>query len=273
VTGTPGPAENGRRNVAGRLAAAALWYAARGWPVFPCRPGRKDPATAHGFHDATTDPAVIEAWWARMPTANVGVATGAPGPDVLDVDVKADTDGFAAFDRARRAGLLAGAVARVRTRNGGLHLYFTGTDQPCGRLPRHCLDFKAAGGYVLAPPSVVAAEAWAANAPGSYDLLELRAGRAGRLDWPAMARLLDPPKPAPPRLAGAGGRGVSGLAGWVARQEKGNRNDALYWAACRAVEQDRTDVLDELVTAAVTAGLDEAAARRTVDSARRRLAG
>ena len=26
-----------------------------GWPVFPCLPGQKIPATAHGYLDATTD--------------------------------------------------------------------------------------------------------------------------------------------------------------------------------------------------------------------------
>ena len=32
----------------------ALAYARHGWPVFPCQPGGKEPATRHGFLDATT---------------------------------------------------------------------------------------------------------------------------------------------------------------------------------------------------------------------------
>jgi hypothetical protein len=64
----------------------ALKCAERGWPVFPCRAGTKEPATTHGFDDATTDPDQIRAWWDRWPGANLAIATGAPGPDVLDVD-------------------------------------------------------------------------------------------------------------------------------------------------------------------------------------------
>ena len=37
----------------------ALAYARRGWPVFPCQPGQKIPATRHGYKDATTDPEQI----------------------------------------------------------------------------------------------------------------------------------------------------------------------------------------------------------------------
>lgn len=76
----------------GELLAAALRYASAGWPVFPCTPDgtaapdHKAPLTAHGFKDATTDPARIRAWWHRWPDANVAIATGEPGPDVLDVD-------------------------------------------------------------------------------------------------------------------------------------------------------------------------------------------
>ena len=39
-----------------------------GWPVFPCQPGRKAPATPHGHLDATTSPAQIRAWFARPPS-------------------------------------------------------------------------------------------------------------------------------------------------------------------------------------------------------------
>ena len=38
------------------MLAAALRYALANWPVFPCIPGEKVPATRHGFLDATTDP-------------------------------------------------------------------------------------------------------------------------------------------------------------------------------------------------------------------------
>lgn len=243
--------------------AAALDYAARGWPVFPCKPGSKEPATSHGFKDATTDPDVIRHWWRRTPAANVAIATGAPAVDVLDVDVKPDGSGYAAFNRLKRAGLLTGALALVRTPSGGLHTYFVGTGQRCGALKRHFLDFKATGGYVLAPPSTVDGRA--------YELLDRR-DASGVLDWASVARLLDPPRPAAPRPTRRRRKtGVEALAAWVAGQPEGNRNNALFWAACRAVEEGHGASLGELVAAAVQAGLDERSAWRTAQSARRQI--
>lgn len=258
----------------GELLAAALRYAAAGWPVFPCAPGAKVPAIpsahppgstckgecgrdGHGFHDATTDPARIRAWWQRWPDANVAIATGAPGPDVLDVDRHEDGDGFAAFNRLKRAGLLAGACALVRTRSGGLHAYFAGTGQPCGRLPALHLDFKSRGGYVLTPPSAVGGK--------PYELLDHRAAD-GRLDWQAVRRLLDPPRPAQAR-APRGNGGAARLAAWVAALPEGSRNDGLFWAACRAIESGSDP--RPLITASA---LPETEARRAVASAARTAA-
>jgi hypothetical protein len=126
--------------------AAALRYAAADWPVFPCIPGEKVPVTRHGFLDATTDPDKITWWWSRGPERNVAIATGAPGPDVLDVDVHKQGTGFAAFNRLHHEGLLDGASAYIRTPGGGLHAYFAGSEQGNRRLPRHHLDFRATCG-------------------------------------------------------------------------------------------------------------------------------
>ena len=57
----------------------ALSYAEAGWPVFPCQPGQKLPATKHGFKDATTDPDRIIHWWKKAPDCNVAIATGRTG--------------------------------------------------------------------------------------------------------------------------------------------------------------------------------------------------
>jgi hypothetical protein len=65
------------------LLKAALAYARRGVPVFPCEPGAKRPLTRNGHWDATTDPRVIERWWKRWPSANVGVPTGKKSDLVL----------------------------------------------------------------------------------------------------------------------------------------------------------------------------------------------
>jgi hypothetical protein len=123
---------------------AAMGYAARGWPVFPCPAGSKAPATRHGYRDATTDPGRITAWFRTNPDRNVAIATGAPGPDVLDVDQHGPgKDGYRALALLTGAGLTEGAAALVRTPSGGLHAYFAGTGQRNRHLPRHHLDFLA----------------------------------------------------------------------------------------------------------------------------------
>jgi Bifunctional DNA primase/polymerase, N-terminal len=190
----------------------------------------------------------------------VAIATGTPGPDVLDVDVRQDGSGFAAFNQLRHEGLLDGASAYVRTPSGGLHAYFTGTEQGNGRLPGHHLDFRSRGGYIVAPPSQVGSK--------PYELLRHRESQA-TLDRARVTRLLDPqPRH---RLDRSTERpaDTSRLAGWVARLPEGNRNDGLFWAANRALEAGLTD-LGELAEAACEAGLEEREIARTLASAHRR---
>jgi hypothetical protein len=240
----------------------ALACAARGWPVFPCQPGRKIPATRHGYLDATIDQQQITAWFGRHPAWNLAVATGTPGPDVLDVDQHGPAgNGFPALARLRAAGLLAGATAYIRTPSGGLHAYFTGSNQRNGHLPAHHLDFRSAGGYILAPPSQVGGKL--------YQHIKTLGGDGG-LDWQAVIRLLEPARqhqrPAACQLPE---HAISRLAGWVAAQREGNRNAGLFWAANRALEADPAADLSPLATAARQAGLSEPEITRTLHSAHR----
>src|SRR5699024_3406300 len=70
------------------LPDAAVAFAEAGVPVFPCAPDGKQPITRRGFHDASTDPGRVRAWWGRFPAANIGMPTGAAsGVVVVDVDV------------------------------------------------------------------------------------------------------------------------------------------------------------------------------------------
>jgi hypothetical protein len=163
---------------------AALRYAGHGWPVFPCAPGAKVPAIAggHGVHDATTDAREITRWWSDRPDRNVAIATGAPGHDVLDVDVHGGgASGYPALERLRAAGLLPPAMTSIRTPSGGLHLYFAGTDQGNSSVPGQHIDFRSGGGYVVAPPSRLAA--------GRYVVLEHHAVSVP-FDWRAARALL-----------------------------------------------------------------------------------
>ena len=240
----------------------ALAYAARGWPVFPCQPGQKIPATPHGYRNASTDPEQIIAWFGRHPNRNVAIATGFPGPDVLDVDQHGQAgNGYPAYGRLRRAGLVNGAAAYVRTPAGGMHAYFTGSDQHNGRLPSHHLDFRSHGGYILSPPSSIGGK--------PYRLMS-RPGGQGSLDWATVTRFLEPQRqhecPAPSHVAD--GR-LGQLARWVARQPEGNRNTGLYWAANRALDANPAADLSPLAAAARQAGLGEPEITRTLDSARR----
>lgn len=130
----------------------ALWYAELGYPVFPCVPGGKTPMTAHGFLDATTDIAQIEAYWTAHPTANIAMATA--GLAVIDVD-GAENPWPSDAMKARDLRLAPTSL----TPSGGCHHVFR---QPAGkawgstvgRLAAR-VDTRANGGYLVLPPSVV----------------------------------------------------------------------------------------------------------------------
>jgi hypothetical protein len=245
----------------------ALDYIGRGWPVFPCRPGRKTPATVHGHRDATTDPGQVRAWFGSDPELNLAIATGAPGIDVLDIDQRGEAgNGFPALAQLQSAGLLDRVIGTVRTPSGGLHLYFTGSQQRTGHLPARHVDFLAQGGYVLAPPSQLGGT--------PYQHLTPLAPR-GELDWQAAVRVLRPARERTPtqrtphERRPAPNAQIGRLARWVAAQPEGNRNAGLFWAANRALETSRAADLSPLAAAARQAGLTEPEITATLQSARR----
>ena len=82
------------------MLTAALSLAKDGAPVFPCT-ADATPYTAHGFKDATTDPAIIRQIWTKWPDALLALPTGsaststvALAADVEDVVSTAVVSGF-----------------------------------------------------------------------------------------------------------------------------------------------------------------------------------
>jgi hypothetical protein len=227
------PTSPGNSDHPGALTTAALCCAVLGWHVFPLRPGTKRPAL-HGEDDcphsgpcagghlkweqrASTDPGIIRRCWDRA-AYNIGVATGPSGLVVIDLDkpkpgqapppawaqpgITDGADTLAALCDRHGQPYPAGTFT-VRTRRGGLHLYFTappGTslrnttgDSPGGL--GWLIDTRGHGGYVVAPGSVV-------HLPDGAGRYEVTNDQAPALLPGWLARLLTPASPAPPNLAG-----------------------------------------------------------------------
>jgi hypothetical protein len=283
---------------------AALAFAARGWPVFPCRergekakapylPGESSPGAKDGGHWlASVDPCVIAGWWARWPGALIGLPTGVrSGTVVVDLDPK-DHDPIdmmkalsAWCGGLKRADPETGEVLRPavsRTRSGGFHLWFafpplsirarvataraarglSGGDEignrsglfrrevkagACPPTLAH-IDVRAEGGYVIAPPSVLA------DGAGAYEWI-FEAETLPPLPSPLLRQIagLGGPEPvAPPQRSvsrshgsptpGAEHPGVrayaekmlDGVADELARASKGQRGTAAFAAASSA---------------------------------------
>jgi len=258
----------------------ALSYAQRGLPVLPvygvtgedmcwcgrvsCHSPGKHPMTEHGLDDATTDEATIRGWWERWPEANVGVRLP---PGVLVIDVDPRNGGATALLELCRAhgGGITGLTPTLtaHTGGGGLHAWYAYRGPIRARLASG-IDLKGQGtGYVVMPPSRhVSGEV--------YSWVSMHA----MAPLPAWLRHLVCPAPPPTpravrRTAGERRPTGDGLVATVLYAVEGNRNRALHWAACRAVEDGETAQLEDLVTAAVSAGLPEREARTTVRSAQR----
>jgi Bifunctional DNA primase/polymerase, N-terminal len=259
--------------------AAAFAYARHGIPVLPVhtavggecschrrgcdRPG-KHPRLRHGLTEATTDSRRLEMWWTRWPDANIGLRTGIV-MDVADID---SIEGWHGMRHLLGAAMPAGP--RVRTGGGGWHVWFqpTGYGNRVRLIPG--LDWRGAGGYVLAPPSRHASGAdytWLINPTADLP-------RASR----ALIELIEGPPPVgplPPAVAHPDRYSAVALQAEVdrvARAPVGARNDTLNRAAFslgRLVAAGMLDawiVRSELDRAARYAGLGRAEIRRTIRS-------
>ena len=138
---------------------AALAYASWGWPVLPIVPNGKLPATAHGVHDASTDPDQIRKWFEGRDDLNIGIAAGSrSGLVVFDIDPRNGGDDSYAEWTAKHGALPDGALQL--TAGGGQH-YLAAHDPSI----RSCklvdgVDLLADGRYFLAFPSTIEGRAY-----------------------------------------------------------------------------------------------------------------
>jgi hypothetical protein len=193
--------------------AAALAYAARGWSVFPCQHGTKEPFPGtHGVKDASTDEATIRAWWTRWPDANVALACG-PESGVYVVDVDVDPEkGVNGWESLKELPDLP-ATVRQNTPRGGAHFLFRADTPPRNKNSfRNGIDIRAGGYYIMLTPSIHPngkPYRWEADyGPGEIELAEFPAALR-----PAEAPKTPPPwerKPQAPRTAPAAPGGPAG---------------------------------------------------------------
>jgi hypothetical protein len=132
-----------------------LSLAARGWHLFPVEGRGKKPLIAGWPKKASADTQTLEYWSKKFSACNWGMATGSSsGVFVLDVDGEA---GLCSVIELEKLHLSLPQTLKVQTGNGR-HLYFkwpvTAELRNSASKLGTGLDVRAAGGYVIVPPSL-----------------------------------------------------------------------------------------------------------------------
>jgi hypothetical protein len=286
------------------LLCAALDLAALGLPVFPlhhpmqrdgilacscggreCRNQAKHPfgrLVRNGVKNATTDRNQIADWWRQGPSLNIGIRTD----DVVVLDVDPRHGGFESLAALEALHDVLPHTWTARTGSDGRHIYFAAPScatlsNSAGRLGAG-LDIRAKGGYIVAPPSKHISGklySWIED-PDEAPLAPLP-------NW-LIDKLTPPPRPpiqatrfhtsnSPAQAAAR----VIVILMTAARAPEGQRNQIVFWAACRLYDMVREGALDQsagmdglaqLRLAAVHAGLSARETNLTITSALRRAA-
>ncbi len=254
------------------MVSHALALVGRGWHVFPCAPRSKVPATAHGFHDATTDADVVKRLWAGMPEANVGVAGAASGLLIVDVDPRHGGHETIAELMRELGDLPVTVEAATGGPDGGRHLYFRAPADPAhvaGSLGPG-IDIRYHG-YVVAPPSRHPSGGtyrWT-NDPDAVEVAELPPAWIARLTRTERPRLVVTPIRNVDGSAygrAAVDRELSDVRGTAEGDRNRRTNLASFSLGQLYAGGEIPDVRAELVTAAVDAGLPVGEAQATVES-------
>jgi hypothetical protein len=141
---------------------AAVLLAQRGFHVFPITPGQKSPPLILEFPSkATRALGIIADWWAKWPTANVGISTSRFGDDkallVVDVDVKEGKKGDTSLIQLELNGYDLPSTFTQHTPTGGLHIVYV-VDSPVRQGVNKLgegLDIRSRGGYIVGTGSTV----------------------------------------------------------------------------------------------------------------------
>lgn len=242
----------------------ALLYAKANWRSFPVKPGAKSPMYSNWQKDATTDPKLIRQW--QIDDRNLGLVCGETF-DAWDIEV----DHITAFSEwLYREKHAIPEAPMASTGRGGIHILTAPTGVDGSRNlyldGKHIGELKSRGGFILACPSETEQQyAWVTMPP-----------RLAVPDAPAwLLALLERPvathKTLPTRLASPDDvvAVLGRLAGSVAYVGSGRRNNYLYWAMRRAIEEGVPvdKAVRALRAAASEAGLDEDESEKTIESA------
>ncbi|MGV9337886.1 bifunctional DNA primase/polymerase [Streptomyces sp. NPDC003688] len=241
----------------------------------------------HGVHDASNDPDTIRAMFAVARHATgYGIACGrAPHFLVgLDLDRKNGVDGVWELRKlAAQHGISVPRTAIISTPTGGFHAWWSGpADVKVPNRAGHLapgVDVRGSGGYLVGPGS-----------RGTSGLYSLASDPDSVAVQPIPERLLQlitagKGRPAAPVLSDraarrvGGGRLLVGLVQFVLDSAQGQRNDRLFWAACKAFEHAVAGRLaadaaaSALTQAAAEIGLPDNEAAATIESARGEVLG
>jgi hypothetical protein len=226
-------------------------------PVFPCH-SDKTPACPHGFKDAQREPNLIRQLFESYPGELVGMPTGEiSGVDVLDLDLPRHAEA--------RAWLAQAHLPETRmhqTRSGGQHYFYrhypglrNWTSRPVAGV-----DGRADGGYVIFWPQ-------AGHATNLKPVIE----------WPRDLLRIIKPKPraqaSQETASPVTDQKFNGVLRAVGNAINGERNELLFWGACRFAEWIEAGGITRsvgetvLTSAARRSGLDDIEIAKTIASA------
>jgi hypothetical protein len=211
----------------------------------------------------------------RFPHAMIGAAVP-EGYVVFDIDPR-NGGSLEALEAA--TGPLPQTRTTISGRNdGGKHPWFKlpdGVKLSSRHVPKG-VDMKQ-NGYLIMPPSIHPAtgEPYRLEVPNA-PVAELPTTAIEALNAPkhpqpspSVTQLMQqPPQTVADLLAGGGGSFTAGLVRAVQEATVGERNNTLYWAACRALDDGQDHALEDLHAAGVGVGLTPEEAHRTIESAR-----
>jgi putative DNA primase/helicase len=141
-----------------------------------CKSPGKHPRTENGQHDATTDERTIRAWWAKWPTANIGLPLAPNNLIAFDIDTP---EGHATLaELEHEYGL---CTARQKSGSGNLHVL---ARKPPHKIRGHYRGITLRGdNYIVVAPSLHRSGGryeWI-SAPWDVDPIELPAALAEKI--------------------------------------------------------------------------------------------